>query len=276
MAVHRVPAAGSCGHALPTQSNKLSARAWKEQFWPYYQRERGLLLDAAVKTIDELFDDPAERADTLRTVAEELKTLGNDTLGPLGEAHVSYLVEERWKESERLLLVKAAWKLNPFDVTKGIDLIGVRLHDGQIYYVEVKARREVADFLMRKTLEELGKDLKLERIEKRARLSIGTAAYEYIQTSLLRLLRESPARFTKEIDVKDPRSHGFSRLGAIVSGSEAWESRVTQACPCDASTQHPCALLLLFVEQFEQQVVLLLAAEQTANRKLLRTAKKRP
>jgi len=69
---------------------------------PITNENVGILLDAAMKTIDELFDDPAERADTLRTVAEELKTLGNDTLSPLGEAHISYLGEERC-ERERAI-----------------------------------------------------------------------------------------------------------------------------------------------------------------------------
>ena len=271
-----MPAGPFCRHALPTQRDNISAQAWKEEFWPYYQRERELLFDAAAKTLDELFDDPSERAESLRTVAVELKALGNDALGPLGEAHVSYLVEERWKDGERLLLVKAAWKSNPFEVTKGIDLIGVRLNDGQVHYLEVKARREVADFIVQKTLADLKSDLSLERIEKRAGLSIGTAAYEYIQTALLKLLRHNPARYTADIEVKDPRNHGFSRLGAIVAGAGDWESKVSHACPCDATTLHPCALLLLFVEEFEKQIVLLVAADRIANRKLLRSSKKSP
>lgn len=262
---HSLPTT-ACWHDLPEKRVDLSAKEWDQGFWPYYQRERQLLIDAAERTIKDLLGEPAERVDALRAMAAELKILGNDALGPLGEAHVSYWVEEKIEDTARLLLTKAGWKADPFAVVKGIDLIGVRISDGQVYYIEVKARRNAANFLVTKTLEDLRKDLQLQRIEEKANLTIGSAAYEYIQTEFLSRLRREPGRFSSTVSPKNPTSHGFSRLGAVVTGTGNWESMAKLACPCDVSDKNPCALLLLFVEDLEQQFVVLASADRAAKR----------
>lgn len=267
-AIHTVPAT-ACGHDLPEQRVDLLVKEWEQEFWPYYQRERQLLLNAAEKTLSDLVGEPAARAEAQRAIAAELKTLGTDPIGPLGEAHVSYLLEEKVDEADRLLLTRAGWKDDPFDVVKGIDLIGVRLSDGQIFYIEVKASRKTETFLIKQTLVDLRNDLQLARILAKAQLTIGSAAYEYIQTAYLRALRRTTRQVERLVSPKNPANHGFSRLGAVVSGGGKWEPLAGRACPCDVSEQNPCALLLLHVEDFGQQLELLALADREATRLLV-------
>jgi hypothetical protein len=69
----------------------------------------------------------------LKISEKELDLAGK---GNLGEAHVSYYLENK----KNIILTHAGWKTNPFTIVQGTDLVGVCLDKLIIIYVEIKTR----------------------------------------------------------------------------------------------------------------------------------------
>ena len=224
-----------------------------KKFREYYVKSRKLDQEAVKKGISILSGDINENARLWKIAQDEL---GKSTVSAFGEACVSYYLEKKLG----IILTHAGWKDSPFTISQGVDLIGGNVSDFSsitIIYVEVKTCRTSTHKDL--TLKKLKNQLILNRIEGKFNLSVGDYSYIGFTSRLLKYIREN--NIISEDGVKFKEDY-FERLGAVVAKeSQPWQSIMTLADPGDSSSNRPCKLLLLILEELETRFKELFAIE---------------
>ena len=224
-----------------------------KKFQEYYVNSRKLDREAVERGISILSGDINEKARLLKIAQNELD---KTTISTFGEACVSYHLEKKIG----IILTHAGWKDSPFTISQGVDLIGGNVSDlsnVSIIYVEVKTRRNSSygDLM----LKDLKNQLTLNRIEGKFNLSTGDYSYIGITSRLLKHIRENNIISESRVNT---RKDYFERLGAVVAEkSNPWQSIITRAHPGDCSSNRPCYLLLLILEELETRFKELFAIE---------------
>ena len=232
--------------------NLIDGEEYKK-FREYYVNSRKLDREAVEGGISILSRDNNEKTRLLEIAKKELD---KTTISTFGAACVSYHLEKKLG----IILTHAGWKGNPFTISLGVDLVGGNISDlsnVSIIYVEVKTRSNSSYTYY--TLNDLKNQLTLNRIEGKFNLSTGDFSRIGITSRLLKHIREN--NIVSQSDVKF-RTDYFDRLGAVVAGKNSpWESKITQARPVDCSSNRPCYLLLLILEELETRFKELFAIE---------------
>lgn len=213
------------------------------KFREYYVNSRKLDREAVEWGISILTSDVNEKKRLSEIANTELdKTL----ISNFGEACVSYYLENKLE----VILTHAGWKQSPFVISTGVDLVGGKISDLSnisIVYVEVKTRKNSSHKYQ--TLKSLKNQLTLNRIEQKFTLSTGDYSYVGITSRLHKHIRENKVFSQAKINF---RKDYFERYGAVVAGErDLWEKIIKKAHPMDSSSNRPCNLLLLIVEELE-------------------------
>lgn len=253
------PGAGACPHDLPHSVERLGGQRWKQEFLRYYGEERKVPEKATEAALTS-FDLEDEKLNSrLKEAEEQLASSGEDGKGGLGEAHLSFLLEE----DRDIVLTWAAWKASPFVGKKGIDLVGVYLEDLSAVYAEGKVGLSTEDFVQEKTLEELSEQLKLERIRPEVKRKVGIAAPLQITAAVKRLIREDRLDLPEEVTF-EVTTDSFARIGSVIADDKESWNPILGACPCDYTDNLPCELILLIVDELEKRLNELTAFEIVA------------
>lgn len=252
------------------QSLNLSVQQWRREFLPYFLDERRATHEARNAVLDLLEFDAAERDRLLARGKKEVERAGTDATGTLGEAHLSFVLERQ----RQVYLTKACWKEHPLEVTKGIDLVGVRLEDGLVTFAEVKTWPSIkSPSALKGALAAVVTDLDLSRCDDRFHSSSDSAAYLHIAVVLKQRLRAGslPDSVREKLAVHGkpfPRQDCYHRLGTVIADTSHPPNDVEQ-WP-NHRDHHPWELLLLNVEGLAQRINELAGAEEEWKRQELK------
>lgn len=244
-----------CKHDLPHAVVCMNSQEWENSFLQYYSKNRTFSKDAIKAAISILTSNNQEREKILEISKKDLDSAGK---GNLGEAHISYYLENK----KNIILTQAGWKTNPFTTVQGTDLVGVCLDEFIIIFVEAKTRP--TDSHKSLTLEKLRKQLSLDSKEKKFSRNVGESSYQVVTYLLKKHLREKKL-FSNE-NLPDLRGDIFFRLGTVVAGTKEYWNPIVEACPCDYSDKRPCELILYIIEDLNEKLVKLTAFEIVATR----------
>jgi hypothetical protein len=233
----------------------MNSQEWENSFLQYYSKSRTFSKDAIEAAISILTTNNQERDKILEISKKDLDSAGK---GNLGEAHISYYLENK----KNIILTQAGWKTHPFTTIQGTDLVGVCLDDFIIIFVEVKTRP--IDSAKSLTLKDLRKQLSFDSKEKKFLRNVGESSSQVVTYLLKKHLREN--RLFSTENLPDLRGDIFYRLGTIVAGTMEYWNPIVEACPCDYSNKRPCELILYIIEDLNKKLVKLTAFEIVATR----------
>ncbi len=246
----------SCNSSSKTQTEFMKNKEWNDSFIQYYLSERKFDWKDVELAISTLTNDIS-----LRTKLEEIakKQLEGDrgSIGTLGEAHLSYMLEKK----RNIILTKAGWKDSPFDVVKGTDLVGVCLQDLLIVLVQVKTRPK--DSARPFTIRDLKNDISLKKLEPSFLKRFGSSSYATVVSTferLNRLHRSPPSNGVSKI-----RDDVYMRLGVILTGNAEFWGNIDDADPGDSSSTRPCQLILYVIEDLSSKLGQITAFEIRIN-----------
>lgn len=271
--------------AVTRIKESLPRAEWDTAFASYFAAARGYDLrhldDAhAVLTTLDLGAEEADRC--LAAAATELRAAGTDAKGTLGEAHFSYVLERR----RRILLTDAGWKSAPFQVSKGIDLVGVLLPELIVCHIEVKSWDASTDGKVRAAFRAMTHDKKetihrkggsFTRIEP-AQLGLARLKPLYERSSSTGHRATVAMRLMEILDgvnrpdwadklvldddrIEDELPDLLLRIGGVVTEfTGSFPDNVEG--PVDATPDDPCELILVSVEGLKERLVRLTALER--------------
>ena len=244
-----------CQDAGNTINAKLDKTKWKKEFVPYYLQARPFSDVSIRHAISALSVDNSE----IDSIFEKAKLLLNrDSKGSLGEAHLSFLLETEGD----IVLTKAGWKTHPFEVVKGVDLIGVCLTNHQIVFVEVKTRP--SDSWKDKTLDDLKDQLSLGRLKTKFQIEASESSYITVVALFKNIVRERNIELGESYSVEQDV---FLRIGSVVTGNKVYWKEINNALPEDCDPTKPCLLILYHVEDLALKLVELAQVDLLATRK---------
>ncbi len=248
----------SCPHTLPQSVSHISTAEWTTGFLIYYAQERDLVKAALESTLEALNVPPSQRPPIWEQAKAELKGRGNDPVGVLGEAHLSYHLEVR----KSIRLTRAGWKSDPFNVAKGIDLVGVDTKQWRVCLTESKASELNTSSSKSSVLSKLRNQLRLERTEAKFLRDSGEDTLKAAVAAILKHLRKSgvPAESMPRVDTTS-----YHRIGGVIVSQETPWNPIVNACPCDVQPHRSCELVLLVVEDLPAKLVAITLTEGTSN-----------
>lgn len=256
----RKPTATTIPLGVSVQRESLLETEWRSAFLNYYREARQYdvqALEDALFTMDGLGLGDSTKAQMFERAREALKLTHTSGKGTLGEAHFSYYLEQR----VNTILTTAEWKRHPFDITQGIDLVGVRLPEMLVCHVEVKTYADVAAGF-RDAVDQLRIDTMIEHF-----LEIPNSGHHTtIAVTLLKLIREGMLPTTFESGkIQDACRQGalgkrLHRIAAVVGDGQA-TIPVSIALPPDANAEYTFDLVLLCVEGLPERLVELTGIE---------------
>lgn len=257
---------------------------WHGPFLEYYSKARGYdeqsLVDAH-DVLTHLLLGVEVRDRCIARMASNLKRAGTDAKGTLGEAHFSFVLERR----RRILLTDAGWKDTPFQVSKGVDLVGVLLPELIVCHIEVKTWGATTDADVRAAFKAMtherttttgsGKRVRIEpaqlglgRLRPRYEDSASTGHRAAVTTRLLEILHGAGVPDWLNLDELDRERISqdlpdkLLRIGAVVADfPHPFPDRVDG--PIDATSDDPCELMLLGVDELDKRLVELAAYEDS-------------
>lgn len=245
-----------CKNSKRSQTKYLNDAEWTERFVSYYFKEIGIRDEEIREAISVLTDDE-ELAATLLKDARDTLNEGRGMIGTIGEAHLSYLMEENMN----IILTKAGWKDNPLDVTMGIDLIGVCLDELVIVFAEAKTRRE--NTARDLTILELKKDLSLTRIDPKFNKRSGSASYAAVVAKFKQRIREK--KIVPKDGVKRVKGGLYLRIGAVIAKDDKYWGDINDADPGDSQSSRPCQLILYIIEDLPLKLERIIALVTQVN-----------
>lgn len=246
-----------CQCAISHSVRPLAMDEQHSKLYAYFARSRGHLSSAARRAIQAIRASNRDTARLLALARTVLDVKGDDAVGALGEAHASYMLEQ----DSAIVLVHAGWKDHPFEIVKGIDLVGVDTRTWTIQYVEVKTSQSDASGIRDFTLGGLRQQLKLPRFEKQFRLKGGVGAPLSVAYALQRNAQGLKPSLRDLSIVTLLGQDTFQRVGVVVVGALNPWNPLTAACPCDSRAKRPCRLALLVVDQLPDSLRHLAALE---------------
>lgn len=238
----------------------LREAEWRASFLVYYREARDYdaqALEDALFTMDGLGLGDDVKKQTVEAARQEFESTGTTGKGALGEAHFAYHLECRCST----ILTTAEWKRHPFDITQGIDLVGLKFPEMLICHVEVKTYADIAAGF-REAVKQLDLDTMLNHF-----LQIPNAGrHTTVAVTLLTMIRNKtlPATFdaSKIADAcaKGALGKRLHRIAGVVA-DELAKMPGSVTLPTDASTEDSFDLVLLSVEKLPERIVELTGIE---------------
>lgn len=248
---------------------ELPTSEWKSHFLQYYADERGYatdVLEAAQAVLESLALDVDRQRAWMDQARMSFDRTGTDGKGTLGEAHLSYVLEHK----RQIILTDAGWKTTPFQVSKGIDLVGVRLPDFTVCHVEVKTWKATTDGEARAAFKAMTEDqLLLTRLKPLFTLTPNAGHHQAVLAEFLRRLEAQPLPHCINLEeVNLDRLQGalgdrLLRIGGVVADFRGRAFPPDIPGPVDACAEWPCELLMLSVQGLDDALARLTGLEES-------------
>jgi hypothetical protein len=243
--------------------HSLATAEWEIDFINYYAESRKYekeVLRAAREVLNTTSMSYEKRKKWLEGAKAAFRGTGKDGKGTLGEAHFSYLMERK----KSIFLTQATWKQDPFQVSKGIDLVGVLVPDMIVCHIEVKAWAARKESDIRSAFKELTENqLPLSRLQALLQGAPNPGHHKVVIAEFLRRIREGVIHVEGAALSRLPENLAdrLLRIGGVVAEhAGGFPGKISG--PSDTNADWPCELILLSVEDLTDKLVRLTGIEQ--------------